>query len=117
MHEMSIVTSILSLVREEMCKHGVTRLYKVRICCGELSNVVPDALTFAFEALTAGTELEGAVLETERVPLTLRCGACGQVFAPEEQRVLATSCPVCYECFGHVVVTGRELHLQHLEAE
>ena len=117
MHEMSIITSVLALVREEMGKHNVTRLHKVRLCCGDLANVVPDALTFAFEALTAGTELEGAVLETERVALSLRCPTCGHTFSPDEKRVLAVPCPACGEAFGHEVVAGRELYLQHLEAE
>ena len=97
MHEMSVVTSLLSIVREEMEKHDVHRLLLVRVRYGALSNIVPEALSFAFEALTAGTDFEGAVLETEE-----------HFFAP---------CPACGEQYGHSMETGRELYVQHIEAE
>ncbi len=58
MHEMSVVTSLLSIVREEMAKHDVHRLLLVRVRYGALANIVPEALSFAFEALTAGTDFE-----------------------------------------------------------
>ena len=99
MHEMSVVTSLLSIVREEMEKHDVHRLLLVRVRYGALSNIVPEALSFAFEALTAGTDFEGAVLETEEVPITLK------------------PCPACGEQYGHSMETGRELYVQHIEAE
>ena len=71
MHEMSVVTSLLSIVREEMEKHDVHRLLLVRVRYGALSNIVPEALSFAFEALTAGTDFEGAVLAVSYTHLTL----------------------------------------------
>lgn len=117
MHEMSVVTSLLSLIREEMAKHEVRRLLLVRLRYGALTNIVPEALSFAFEALTAGTDLEGAVLETEEVPLTLRCSECSAVFAPERGNLFLAVCPACGARQGHEVESGRELYLQHLEAE
>lgn len=86
MHEMSVVTSLLSIVREEMEKHDVHRLLLVRVRYGALSNIVPEALSFAFEALTAGTDFEGAVLETEEVPITLKCSQCGHTFPAVQGR-------------------------------
>lgn len=117
MHEMSVVTSLLSLVREEMEKHGVARLILVRVRYGALTNIVPEALSFAFEALTTGTDFEGASLETEEVPLTLRCSGCSAVFTPEGGNLFMAACPCCGAQQGHAVETGRELYLQHLEAE
>lgn len=60
MHEMSVVSSLLSIVQEEMQKHGVSRLLLVRVRYGALANIVPEALSFAFEALTMETPFEGA---------------------------------------------------------
>ena len=108
MHEMSVVTSLLSIVREEMEKHDVHRLLLVRVRYGALSNIVPEALSFAFEALTAGTDFEGAVLETEEVPITFPAVKGEHFFAP---------CPACGEQYGHSMETGRELYVQHIEAE
>lgn len=117
MHEMSIITSVLSIVQDEMKKNNVTRLLSVKLCYGDLSNVVPEALSFAFEALTLQTELAGARLETERIPLTLHCSQCGHEFDPPGREYFLTPCPQCGETLTHTVVKGRELYLQHIEAE
>ena len=95
MHEMSVVTSLLSIVREEMEKHDVHRLLLVRVRYGALSNIVPEALSFAFEALTAGTDFEGAVLETEEVPITLKCSQCGHTFPAVKGEHFFAPCPAC----------------------
>lgn len=118
MHELAIAESLLSLIKDEMRKHDVHRLLLVRVRYGALTAIVPEALQFAFESLTAGTEMQGAVLEMEKVPLTLRCMNCGTIFTPqEEENVFVAVCPKCHEEIGHQVETGRELFLQHLEAE
>ena len=49
MHEMSLVTSLLSIIREEMERHPLHRLLQVRARYGALANIVPEALSVAFE--------------------------------------------------------------------
>ena len=117
MHEMSIITSLLSIVREEMSRHNVSKLLVVRVRYGVLTNIVPEAMAFAFEALTTGTDLEGAKLETEEIPLTLHCAACDKEFSTTDRNVFRATCPFCGCNEGHVPMNGRELYLQHLEAE
>lgn len=118
MHEMSIVTSILSIIQDEMAKHNVHKLLKVYVRYGALTNIVPDSLQFAFEVLTKDTEFDGAILETEEVPLTLRCSNCSAIYTPEDKKeVFFFQCPSCGKEVGYVVETGRELYIQHLEAE
>lgn len=117
MHEMSVVTSLLSIVREEMQKHDVHHLIRVRIKYGALANIVPEALTFAFEALTTGTDFEGAILETEEVPITLKCSYCGHTFSPAKGKQFFAPCPECGEQNGLSMESGRELYVQHIEAE
>ena len=68
MHEMSLVTSLLSIIREEMERHPLHRLLQVRARYGALANIVPEALSVAFEALTAGTDWEGAVCKPKKSP-------------------------------------------------
>ena len=60
MHEMSIAQSLIDIVRDEMGKHGVTVLKSVRIQVGQLSAIVPDSLSFCFNIMTSGTDLEGS---------------------------------------------------------
>lgn len=121
MHEMSLLTSILAIVRDEMRSHELTRLISVKVCYGELAQVVPDAMSFAFEALTMSTDLDGAVLELERIPLKLACGACKAPFAPEGSQAkfagIMAACPVCGGIGGHTVLAGKELYVAQMEAE
>ena len=117
MHELSLITSVLDIVREEMTKHGLTRLIKVKLCHGQLVNAVPEALTFAFEALVAGTDFEGATLECELLPLHLTC-ACGVTSTPDRATLFSALCPACGAPLqGLSSGVGHEFYIDHLEAE
>ncbi len=118
MHEMSITDSLLGMVREELARHGAQKLILVRVRYGPLANLVPEAMEMAFEVLTAGTEFEGAKLELAATPLVLGCTACGREFSPEGGSPSPfVPCPACGAELGHSVISGRELYLDHLEAE
>ena len=118
MHEMSLTTSLLDIVREEMNKHGASRLLLVRVRFGALANVVPEALSMAFEVLTQRTEFEGARLELEEEPILLACGECGREFSPPPAAAARFSaCPHCGQELGHRVLAGKSLYIVHLEVE
>lgn len=118
MHEMSLTVSLLDIVREEMKKHGAEKLVLVRVRYGALANVVPEALSMAFEVLTVDTDWDGARLELTEEPVRLACGGCGREFEP---RAVATAlfspCPHCGEEIGHAVLSGKELYIDHIEVE
>ena len=116
MHEMSIAASLLSMAREEAAKSGCARLVSVTVRYGQISGIMPEALQFAFEALTSSTVDEGAKLVLEKVPLKMRCVFCRQTFEPDEASDGLAPCPGCGEIFGHVVEQGRELLLARIEA-
>ena len=117
MHEMSIAQSILDIVAQEMEKNGLTRLIRVKVRHGSLTNTVPEALETCFEALTVKTPMETAVFELECVPARYRCFSCGHEFSPEEANRLLIPCPACNEEFGHTVLAGKELYIEYIEAE
>ncbi|BBD07427.1 hydrogenase maturation nickel metallochaperone HypA [Desulfovibrio ferrophilus] len=116
MHEMSIAQGLIAIMKEEMEKHGVTKLHSVRVAYGELAALVPEALTFAFEACTLGTDMEGATLEMIPIPVVLKCSDCGEQFSPDRSD-LFMPCPKCGEGLGHEVLQGKELYLDNMEAE
>ncbi len=116
MHEMSIAESIMNIVAEEMKNHSCTKLVKVQVRYGALSQVVPDSLQFCFEAIIKDSPYPDAVLELEEVPILLRCSACGETFTPPDENIFMP-CPVCSLHTGHSVEQGRELYVQHIEAE
>ncbi len=113
MHELSLVESIITIVEEERERHGIPRLKRVYVKNGALAGAVTEALTFAWEALTPGTDLAGVELVVEDVPLVVRCGGCGTEFSPEDRRFMP--CPNCEEFFGHTVLAGKELSVASIE--
>lgn len=115
MHEMSIVQSILGILREEMVKHDGQRLKKVVIKNGALAGVVTESLTFAWEALTADGEFKGAALEVIEVPIRVACGDCGEEFSPGHTRCMP--CPKCEQLLGHTVLQGKEMLIDSIEID
>ena len=110
MHELSLADAVVTIVREHADGRRVTA---VDLRVGRLRQVVPDALQFAFELLANGTNVDGAALNIEHVPIRVRCGVCG---AESEQREFPLACASC----GAVtvdVVSGDELHVDSIELE
>jgi hydrogenase nickel incorporation protein HypA/HybF len=113
MHELSIMESALNLALDHAQKAGSNRLCLIRLRIGALSGVVPEALQFAFEALTPGTPAEGAELAIDYVPARFWCGECSQEF---ESVDLLAECPACHQPSGELRA-GREMELASLEVE
>lgn len=113
MHEYSIMQSALTQALREARLAGATRVHEIRLRIGVLSGVVPDALQFAFEALTPGTSAAGARLTIDEVPARFWCAACGQEFVSAN---LYAECPECGTPSGELRA-GRELELSSLEVE
>ena len=108
MHELSLCEAIAGAVTRHAGGQPVTRVL-VRI--GHLRQVVPDALTFSWQMLSTGTDLEGSVLEVESVPATVACKACGTTTTLDMPIV------ACGECFSRDVtlLTGEEFAVVSLE--
>jgi hydrogenase nickel incorporation protein HypA/HybF len=113
MHELSIMESALTMALEQARKSGAGRVHVIRLRIGALSGVVPDALQFAFEALTPGTPAEGAELAIEHVPARFWCVACTREFQSDD---LFAECPNCHLPSGELRA-GREMELASLEIE
>ena len=77
MHELAITQSVVDAVTERTGSAPVTC---VRVRVGRLAGVVPDAMRFCFELVTAGTPLAGAALEIEQPEGRGHCRTCGADF-------------------------------------
>ena len=108
MHELSLCQAIAKTVSQRAGDRDVARV-TVRI--GHLRQVVPDALIFSWEVLTAGSSLDGSVLDVEQVPATVECSGCAAVSR------LDLPVLVCATCGGHDVtlLTGEEFMLVSFE--
>jgi hydrogenase nickel incorporation protein HypA/HybF len=113
MHELSIMESALNLALEQARLNGAVRVHALRLRIGALSGVVPDALQFAFEALTPGTAAEGAELIIDNVPARFWCQACQCEFQADD---MFAECPTCSAPSGDLRA-GREMELASMEID
>jgi hydrogenase nickel incorporation protein HypA/HybF len=113
MHELGIAESILRRAGQESTRRGGLRVTKVGLRIGELSGVDPDALAFAFEALTKDTPLESVALQIDFRKRLQRCAACAREF---ETNMLFSECPACGSTVTHCVA-GDELDISFIELE
>ena len=113
MHEMSIAQSLVDIIREEMKKADARRLRTVRLNIGQMTAIVPDSLSFCFEVITTETELQGARLIMDIIPLMGYCRKCGEEFEIKEYDF---SCP---GCGGHEIETigGQDLSIVEIEVD
>jgi hydrogenase nickel incorporation protein HypA/HybF len=113
MHELAIAQSLVEIIEQEALPYGGAKVTGVKLLIGKLSGVLPDALKFAFEAISVGGIAEGASLEIEEVPLRIRCNQCGKVFLVDDPFM---TCPGC-EGTDVEMVAGRELEIRSMEIE
>ena len=113
MHESGIALSLLEIIEQEALPYSGSKVVNVKLRIGKLSGVMPDALRFAFEALSIGGVAEGAFLDIEEVPLRIRCNKCGKVSASDS---LFMVCPHC-KGIEVKIIEGRELEIKEMEIE
>lgn len=113
MHELGIIQNVFRIIEEVAAEHHLIKVHHVKLKLGKLQQIVPEILTFAFEAAAKGTNIEGATLQVEEVPITMVCNGCEREFVVENQMY------ICPECSGtHLTMqTGMEIILESLEGE
>ena len=114
MHELGIMTSVLAAAKESAREAGATRLLKVSMSVGEMTEAIEDALVFAFEALTEGDPLtQGAELSITMVKPKSHCLECGATYEHDRFHML---CPEC-DSFATELLAGRELQIDSIEVD
>ena len=111
MHEISIVENIVEIITAEIPKHGITKVESIKLVIGEMQQVVPDTLLFAFDVLSKDTPLEGAKLIIESLPIRGCCKSCLQDFIMEDW---GGKCISCGEK-DIEIISGKELDIVGLE--
>lgn len=107
MHELSVASDLLELVQAEL-KGQEVQVESIHLKLGVLAGVVKEALEFSFEVVTQGTELAGAKLLIEDVPLGIYCLNCKAEKVLEG--VQSLRCPECGQLSGDIR-QGKELEL------
>jgi hydrogenase nickel incorporation protein HypA/HybF len=110
MHELSVASAVV----DTAVRHaGGRRVTAVHLRVGALRQVVPDSLAFYFEHVARGTLCDGARLEQDLVPATVRCEECGVGWELDEA---VFRCGACGS--GKVrVEAGDELEVESIDVE
>jgi len=113
MHETALALSILDIVVEKCREAGGSTVDSVRVRIGKAAGVMPEALTFAFDASKAATVAENARLEIEPVPVGGVCKDCKKEFSVDNAQYVF-SCPLCGSK-SFEITTGREMEIVDME--
>lgn len=113
MHEMSIAQSIIEIVRQHVPDAETPRVKSVKVRVGEAAGVVPESLAFCFQAATAETAFENALLQIEHVPFVIECKSCATT---SEESMGLPICPACGSS-DTKVLSGTELNIVEIELE
>lgn len=124
MHEVSLAISIIDCLNELIKEQRIRTIEKVTLQIGELSNVMPEALSFAFEAiiqsesatLSEGLDyypLENCQIIIQRLPAKAICRQCQAVSH------ITHESKICLYCKGNnlEIISGYELQISEVEGE
>lgn len=113
MHEMSIISGVIDAVVQPAKDAGALRVLSIRLRIGDMTEVVDEALEFAFGVLTEGTLCEGAELQVTKVHPRSLCFECGNEFDHDR---FHRSCPQCGS-YETQLLRGRELEIESIEVD
>ena len=103
MHELSVCQGLMRQVGKVAEQNGAESVDRILLRVGQLSGVEASLLVHAFEIARMGTVAEGAELEIEDGPVTVKCRECGTEGGVKPNRLV---CPCCGD--WRVEVTGGE---------
>jgi hydrogenase nickel insertion protein HypA len=113
MHETSIAISILEIVKEQCIEARCATVDAVTVRIGKATGVMPESLTFAFDAIKENTPARNAKLTIEVVPVGGTCGDCGKGFEVHDA-LYVFSCPLCGSN-NFAITRGREMEISELD--
>ena len=113
MHELGIMTGVVQSVTAAAEDAGASQVTDITLRMGRMTEVIEEALQFAFEALAPGTVCEGAALHIVMVEPRSLCLECGCEYDLDRFHM---SCPACGS--GNVkLLAGREMNIESIEVD
>lgn len=114
MHELGIMTGVMEAATTSAREAGATRLLKVTLSIGEMTEAIEDALLFAFEALRETDPFTSdAEIDIHMIRPKSRCLECGARFEHDRFHMF---CPEC-DSFATELICGRELQIDSIEVD
>ncbi|CDH44470.1 MAG: hydrogenase maturation nickel metallochaperone HypA [Candidatus Competibacteraceae bacterium] len=113
MHELSLCEGIIETITTQVHQRGFKRVLRVWLEIGELANVEPESLRFAFAAIRCDTIAATAELEIITLPGRAHCLDCAQTVAVQQH---FDPCPLCGG-YQWRLLSGTEMRIKELEVE
>jgi len=111
MHELSLAEDMLDMIIQRSKDDDFERVTKVWLEIGKLSHVEAEAMEFCFDAVVAGSLVEGAVLEIITSEGMGKCLHCQEINCIEH---LYDPCSHCGK-FGLDIIQGDQVRIKSLE--
>jgi len=100
MHEMSMVSHLLSVAEHELSGYSVKKVNQLEITVSKMAGIMQDAFLFAFETLSTGTVFEKAGLNIIERPLDVICCDCSAAYTSDS---FSMKCPYCGSAHGQII--------------
>jgi hydrogenase nickel incorporation protein HypA/HybF len=115
MHEIYVAGEILKEVQNQASHYANSRVTHVRVLVGTYAGVDLSSLTFALEAISFGSPLEGAKVEIQGGASDIVCVSCGRTPTLPGRNGKSTKCPRCGE--PAPIGPGTEIYIEEMELD
>ena len=113
MHELGIVMNVLEQVDSAAAEYKAEKVVKVTMEVGEVSSIVPDLFTDAFNWAKKKTDyLKDAELEMIIIEGRTYCQSCGETYKTTEH---GKKCPYCGSLETYLL-TGDQVIIKDIDA-
>lgn len=114
MHEMALCTEVVDVVLDEAKQVNAVAVNEVHIILGEVRDIVEDLFIGFFGHLARGTVAEDAKVVFTRVPVTVECHECNQIFTVDMRARGVYECPDCHKR-DYEVKSGMEFFINSID--
>lgn len=114
MHEMAFTRNAVDVVLKEAESKNATEVTAVYLTIGYVRDIVEDLFEGLFKHLARGTVAEHAEIVINRVPLTVKCNDCGEIYHID---VFDESTWPCVNCGvkSYKIYTGMEFFISRID--
>ncbi len=115
MHELPVTHEILEIVLKHSQRNNVSKVHKVFLEIGAMSDLEQEWIQRYFTTISEGTVAEGAQIEVQQVPCRFMCRQCGTVFIIDITSDENVLCPACGSTEADMI-SGSEYTVKSMEA-
>ncbi|MCW8956113.1 MAG: hydrogenase maturation nickel metallochaperone HypA [Gammaproteobacteria bacterium] len=113
MHELSVCQSIIQQALKLADEYRAESIIKINLAIGPLAGIDTHLLKQAFPLASAGTLAETAGLETEALPIRVKCLSCQRESEAQMNRLI---CAYCNDWHTQLI-SGDEMLITSIEFE